>query len=55
MKLRAKMWLRLYPLMYYLEFYAKKTKEREAAYAVLSERIGTNMEVKKERIEINKE
>lgn len=54
MKLRAKLWLRVFPMFYYLNFYEVKTKEREAIYSVLSERIGTNMEVaKRKNSEIN--
>ena len=40
------MWTRLYPILYYVDFYEAKGLTREAVYQAFSDRIGANMEVK---------
>ena len=41
----ALLWTRLYPVMYYVDFYEKKGLQRERAYANMADLIGTNCDV----------
>ena len=41
----ALMWVKLYPRIYYTEFYKAKTEAREKAYEGINEQIGVSLVV----------